>query len=219
MKIHLKLCFDVKIQLILCSDVKIHLKLCFDIKIYLKLSFNVKIHLKLCFDVKIHLKLCFGLKIVSVFALIWKFKQIYMNLCFDKGNQFLSNQICFLTGKVQIIVLNFVFWQEKSSKMTCIFLWRKDSDKFIRICVFTREINMINIYSLLFIFFQKICFLTGRTGTENWLKFCVLTSKINFFWQEKSSSDVQCLKSQTFFNSCAKTASIFCKRWRESQWN
>ena len=108
--------------------------------------------------------------------LLWqeKFKYIFLNLCFDKGNQsdqylqviycIFSNQICFLTRKVKKIVLNFefwqiksnkfMFWQEKFSKMTCIFLWRKDSNKFIRICVL--QVNLC----------QKLFFLQNMLCTE-----------------------------------------------------
>ena len=59
-----------------------------------------------------------------------------------------SNQICFLTGEVQKIELNFVFWQvksinpfvsvfwqEKSSKMTCIFVLRwKFKQIYLTLC-------------------------------------------------------------------------------------
>ena len=65
-------------------------------------------------------------KLIWIFALTCKFKNKYLNLCFDKENQsdqylqvtyhIFSNQICFLTEKIQKIELNFVFWQVKSSK-------------------------------------------------------------------------------------------------------
>ena len=45
---------------------------------------------------------------------------------------FFSNQICFLTGKIQKIELNFVFWQVKSNKFICI-------------CVLTGKIQQIDL--------------------------------------------------------------------------
>ena len=84
-------------------------------------------------------------KLIWIFALTWKLKQVYMNLCFDKRNQsdqylqvtyyIFSNQICFLTGKIQKIDLNFVFWQVKSNK-------------FISICVFDKK-NPVNWFKVL----------------------------------------------------------------------
>jgi len=72
-------------------------------------------------------------KMTCIFVLTWKFKQIYLNLCFNKRNQsdqylqatyyIFPNKICFWQEKqVQKIDLNFVFWQLKSNKFICIYV-------------------------------------------------------------------------------------------------
>ena len=135
--------------------------------------------------------LCFDRKNLAnwfEFLLWYENSNNFLNLFFDKGNQsdqylqvtyhIFSNQICFLTGKILKIELNFVFWQVKSNKFNCIcvltgknpanwfefLLWHENSNEFVWICFLTKEINLINIYMLLIIIFQT--------------KFA--------FWQEKS---------------------------------
>ena len=85
-----------------------------------------------------------------------------MHLCFDRNNP--ANWFEFL-------------------------LWHENSNKFIWICVLTKEINLINIYRLLIIFF-KICFLTVKiqkielkfliwqVKSNEFISMCVLTEKI-----------------------------------------
>ena len=72
-----------------------------------------------------------------------------------------------------------VFWQEKSSKLIWIFALTCKFKKNIWICVLTKEINLINIYRLLYhIFSNQICFLTEK----------IQKIELNFvFWQVKSS--------------------------------
>ena len=140
-----------------------------------------------------------------------------------------------------------VFWQEKSSKMTCIFVltW-KFKQIYLNLCFNKRNQYLQATFN---IFPNTICFLTGRTGTENWFEFCVLTSKIksanmdsireakerSYPWTKVKSnkficifvltgkiqpidlnfcSDIQCLKSQTFSNFDPKTAWISWQKWR-----
>ena len=75
-----------------------------------------------------------------------------MHLCFDRNNP--ANWFEFL-------------------------LWHKNSNKFIWICVLTKEINLINIYRLLITFFQ-INLLFWQEKSRNWVEFCVLTDKIKW---------------------------------------
>ena len=105
----------------------------------------------------------------------------------------------------QKIDFNFLFWQVKSNEVICILhlcfdrknpanwfeflLWHENSNRFIWICVLTKEINLINIYRLLIIFFQ-ICFLTVKiqkielkfliwqVKSNEFICICVLTGKI-----------------------------------------
>ena len=69
-----------------------------------------------------------------------------------------------------------VFWQEKSSKLIWIFALTWKFKRIIWTCVLTKEINLININSLL-LFSNKICFLTEK----------IQKIELNFvFWQVKS---------------------------------
>ena len=125
-------------------------------------------------------------KFIWIFAL-WKFKQIYLNLCFDKGNQsdqylqvtyyILSDQICFLTGKIQKIELTFLFWQVKSSNFICI-------------SVLTGKIQQIDMNFALTWKFKQIylnfCFGKGNQS-DQYLQVIYCIFQIKFaFWQEKS---------------------------------
>ena len=95
-----------------------------------------------------------------------------------------SNQICFITGKIKKIELNFVFWQVKPKKNhlhLCFdrknptnwfeFLLRhEDSNKLIWICVLTKETNLINIYRLNIKFFQmKFTFWQDKSRKLSWV--------------------------------------------------
>ena len=129
----------------------------------------------------------------------WIFYQFFFEFVFwqDKSTWltftgyfscFFSNQICFLTGKIQIIELNFVFWQVKSNKFICICVLTgkiqqidlnfcfdmKIQNQFISICGLTKEINLINIYRLHIKLFQ-IKF--DSKNLENRVEFWVLTGK------------------------------------------
>ena len=72
---------------------------------------------------------------------------------------FLSNQIYFLTGKIQKIDFNFVFWQVELNRFICICVltgkiqqidfnfvfWQVNSNKFICIWVLTGKIQQIDL--------------------------------------------------------------------------
>ena len=121
---------------------------------------------------------------------------------FDKWNQsdqylqvtyqIFSYQICFLTGQIQKIELNFVFWQVKSNRLICI-------------CVLTGKIQQTDLNVCFDMNMQKdyfnLCFDKGNQSDQylhvtyhNFSnQFCFLTGKIlkiefNFvFWQVKSN--------------------------------
>ena len=117
---------------------------------------------------------------IWIFALTWKFKQIYLNLCFDKGNQtvniyglfiiFFQIKFAFRQEKqVQKIYFNFKFWQVK---------WYK----FIYICVLTGKIKQIDLNFCFDVKIQtnlfEFVFFSFDKGFFFQIKFA--------FWQEKS---------------------------------
>ena len=142
-------------------------------------------------------------KLIWIFALTWKLKQVYMNLCFDKRNQsdqylqvtyyIFSNQICFLTGKIQKIDLNFVFWQVKSNKFICICVLTEKNSQLIWMFLveiqtnhfefaFWQEKSIWSIFTGYFLYFFKSNLLFDRNNLGNWFEFCIRFA----FWQEKS---------------------------------
>ena len=141
---------------------------------------------------------------------IWKFKQIYLNLC----SLVLTKEIIFF------FQIKFAFWQEKSRKLCWILYFdRKNPAKWLEFFFDGVKIQT-NLLEFEFVFkkrnkydqYLQFAFIYFSKKEEpNWFEFCVLTSEINFFLTGKIQqidlnfcSDVQCLKSQTFFNSCAK---------------
>ena len=110
------------------------------------------------------------------------------------------------------------------------------SNKFFWICILTREINLVNIYRLLFIFFQikfafwqekqvqkiDLNFVFWQVKTNKFICIFVLTAKIQQI-DLNFCSDVLCLKSQTFSHSCRfrcpKPLGSLCKSWGGSRRN
>ena len=80
-------------------------------------------------------------------------------------------------------VLSSVFWQEKSrQKKSSSLTWRfKQIDLNLCLCL-SREINLVNVYRLLFFFFFKSNLHFDRKNPENWFKFV--------FWQVKSNKSI-----------------------------
>ena len=139
-------------------------------------------------------------KLISIFAL-WKFKQ-KLNLCFDKGSQsdqylqvtyyILSDQICFLTEKIQNIELTFLFWQAKSSNFICNCVLKGKIQHIDMNFRFDVKIQT-NLFE--FVFWQRISIWSIFTGYllyfSNQIYF--LTRKVQkivlnlVFWQVKSN--------------------------------
>ena len=96
-----------------------------------------------------------------------------------------------------------VFWQEKSSKLIWIFALTCKFKKNIWICVLTKEINLINIYRLLYhIFSNQICFLTEK----------IQKIELNFvFWQVKSSKFMVPLKELSTWGIQLRSPNEVCK--------
>ena len=78
------------------------------------------------------------------------------------------------------VLTHLCFDRKNPAKWLAFLFWHKDSNKFIRICMCFNKRNQSDQYLQVtyYIFPNKICFLTGKTGTENWFEFCVLTGKI-----------------------------------------
>ena len=118
---------------------------------------------------------------------LWIFYQIFLNLYFDKRNQpgqhlqvtfhvfFKSNLLSDIKSRKLILIL--FFDRKNPANWFEFLLWHENSNKFIWICVLTKEINLINIYRLhIYHIFSN--FLFDRKNLENWVEFCVLTGKI-----------------------------------------
>ena len=101
-------------------------------------------------------------KLIWIFALTWKFKKIYLNLCFDKGNQ--SNQYLQVAYH---IFLNLLFDSKNPENWVEISDLTEKSNEFFCICVLTGKIQQIDLN---FCFDMKI--------QKKYLNLC--------FWQSKS---------------------------------
>ena len=109
-------------------------------------------------------------KLIWIFALSWKFKQIYLNLCFDKGNQSDPREN-FWRGQCDIRI---VHRAEILQIFQLVFL---KIDEFINPSYPSKNKLsswIINNLPKIEIFSKE----KRKTGTENWFEFCVLTSKI-----------------------------------------
>ena len=96
---------------------------------------------------------------------------------FWRKNQENKFEFAFWRKKSSKLIWNSMFWREKSRKLIWIFdmkiklIWII-SKKLIWICVSTREINLVNIYRLLSIFFQI------EIASRQKNLFCILKVKI-----------------------------------------
>ena len=94
---------------------------------------------------------------------------IYM-LLFDSKNPENWVEISDLTGKIKWILLHLCFDRKNPANWFEFLLWHENSNKFIWICVLTKEINLINIYRLLIIFFQiKFAFWQEKSRKLSWI--------------------------------------------------
>ena len=104
-----------------------------------------------------------------------------------------SNQICFITGKIKKIQLNFVLWEVKSNKFICIcVLTGKIQQIDLNFCfdmkiqtnlfefVFWQRKSIWSIFTGHLLSFFKSNLLFDRKSLENWVEFCVLTGKIKY---------------------------------------
>ena len=124
--------------------------------------------------------------IIWICVLTGKIQQIDLNLCFDKRNQsvqhlqvtfyIFSNQIWFLTGKVQKNYLSFVFWQENWINSFASVFWKEKSSKIIWIFVLTWKFKQI----CLKLYFDK----TNQSGQHLQVTFYIFSNKIWFFTEK-----------------------------------
>ena len=109
---------------------------------------------------KIHFDFCFDMKIqINSFAFVfWQRKSIWSiftdylsyffksNLLFDRKNLENWVEYCVLTGKIKEIHLHMCFHTKNPANWFEFLPLHENSNKYIWICVLTKEINLINIY-------------------------------------------------------------------------